>query len=411
MGRSRSMTEAEMDNNEIDHEIGNDMDDEIEEELVASRGSSNNNKDEEDDGESDASEVEERPKKLKKKSSEVVRAKPSKKRKAPRDESSSSEEEEEEESKPSAKKTRKASEEPRRAERLSRQDESDNEEEEEEERAQKQQHAIQEEQLLLTVAPPTSRLPVPASAKSSARTTAAKQSLEQPTFESFATPKRKDGEGRPTKEKQASKENQKAARQPHSDQEERGEEAEDDRPKTPEQIKQPKMPEPVASPCTQLQRAKELICEGKEAEKEGRISDALKLMTQAGRLVPDNEKLKKKIQKLSGMMESEPSKKRTPLQPINTNTLAEEEDDDEGTKRSSRAKSKQLKRHTMESLLDELNSGSLKALQQLSQVGKKRAESIIAHRSTNQFTKISDLKDIGMSSKMLEKFCEDNLEQ
>ncbi|KAK8804288.1 hypothetical protein WA171_000380, partial [Blastocystis sp. BT1] len=126
---------------------------------------------------------------------------------------------------------------------------------------------------------------------------------------------------------------------------------------------------PVMTPCKRISKAKELIVEGREMESQGDLNQALSLFRQARELLPDNEKLKKKIEEVESHIQ------------MSMNPESQEE-----------------------RILQILNFGGMSGLLKLPKIGVVTAEKILSARKEGLFQSIDDLTRIGMKPQGITTF-------
>ncbi len=133
------------------------------------------------------------------------------------------------------------------------------------------------------------------------------------------------------------------------------------------------------TPCKRISKAKELIVEGREMESQGDLNQALSLFRQgelkkwnwivARELLPDNEKLKKKIEEVESHIQ------------MSMNPESQEE-----------------------RILQILNFGGMSGLLKLPKIGVVTAEKILSARKEGLFQSIDDLTRIGMKPQGITTF-------
>ncbi|KAM7458797.1 hypothetical protein BLSTO_00445 [Blastocystis sp. subtype 1] len=136
---------------------------------------------------------------------------------------------------------------------------------------------------------------------------------------------------------------------------------------------------PVLSPCSRITKAKQLIVQGREREAESKLEEALREYEEAAVYLPDNERLKEKIEDVKNRVQA-------------NRAVAE----DVGADRSEKK------------VLQVLNYAGLSGLVKLKRIGESKATKILHERENGLFTSIEDLSRIGMNPNAIQRFKSEN---
>ncbi|EFC45052.1 kinesin-6 [Naegleria gruberi] len=164
-----------------------------------------------------------------------------------------------------------------------------------------------------------------------------------------------------------------------------------------------------------LALARNHIKEAAILKKEGNERGSLELLEKALALLPTNEKLQRKVEKLKRRIKNEERTKalykdEEEEKQVNNDKMVDEDEEEEKPKKKTATKSKpaSLKSSsTAEKILEYINdeSNEVKELKRLVTIGDKKAEKIIEHRP---FKSINELTKIGIGEKSIPGFVEKN---